>query len=105
MGKGTRKQKMAKSAGREIPVTSGPRNFFVMRLQPGERVTVGEELPKGVMAIQSHGPGGILIDLGFRQINVPPDHVRIVPTWDRIALASVDEKPAVVELEFMLAPK
>jgi hypothetical protein len=109
MGRSTRKQKTksspATSAGREIPGTARRGNFLAMRLQPGEHVTIGEMLPKGVMAVQSHGPGGIQIDLGYCQINLPPDHLRLVSTSDRISLASVDEKPAIIELEFMLAPK
>jgi hypothetical protein len=62
-------------------------------------------LPKGVTGVQNHGPGGIVFDGGYREINVPPDHVRLARTADRIVVASVDEKPAIIELEFMLAPK
>ena len=53
------KKSSAKSAGPGIPVPTRDRNFYAIRLQPGERVTIGEMLPKGVMGVQNHGGGRI----------------------------------------------
>jgi hypothetical protein len=77
----------------------------IMRLKPWEHVTIGEKLPEGLMEVQNHGPGDIVFDGGYRKINVPPEQVRLVRTADRIAVESVDETAAIVELKFTLAPK
>jgi hypothetical protein len=110
MPKATTKQQTkkpsAKPAGRGIPIETRDRNFYYQRLKPGERVTIGQNLPRGVMGVQNHGPGEIVFDGGYdKKINVPPDHVRLVPTADRIVVESVDEIAAFIELEFMLVPK
>jgi hypothetical protein len=96
----------AKPADCEQPAETHGRNFWVMRVLPGERVVLGEMLPRFLMVVQNHGPGKIEIDVGSRKINVPTDHVRLIPTYDRIDVASVDvDKAAIMEFEFMPAAK
>jgi hypothetical protein len=84
---------------RESPTCA--RNFWVLRLEPMERLLLGSNLCPGVMIMRNHGPGEIAVDTyGTPNLTFPPGSVRLVRTYEYVELESIDDKWAAIEFEF-----
>lgn len=89
-------------------VTSSPgRSFWTVRVEPGGPLVLGKNLYPGTVIMKNHGPGAIMVDTGYvnDEPRLQPDQVRVMATRDKIQIATTDGKSALLEFEFMPAPR
>jgi hypothetical protein len=102
MKKNITKKSRKKTPHQEVTTISRERKYWTMRVQPSERITLGENITQCLMIVQNHGPGKIEIEPGYgKPVVLLPDQVRLVSTFYNIFVESKDEDPALIEFEFM----
>ena len=100
MSKKIEKRKLL--ADQEAPSATRDRKFWTMRIEPGASTVLGQNIGPGTMVMQNHGPGTIVVDTGSSdRVKLLPGWVRVMTTHNKIDVAIIDEKSALIEFEFM----
>jgi hypothetical protein len=84
------------------------RRFWTVPVKPGEpKVLGGKHLPAGVLVMHNRGPGAIHVDTGYSGVEaiLAAGATDMMAIRGQVGLAVIDMKPALFELEFLLAPK
>jgi hypothetical protein len=90
----------------EAPSATRDRRFWTTRIEPGAPTVLGENIFFGTMVMQNHGPGTIVVNTGSRDpVELLPGRVRVMTTREKVDVATIDKKSALLEFEFMLRPK
>jgi len=102
--------KSSKKMQTQIPdreATLVDRKFWTVRIEPGEPKVLGKHLPAGVLVMHNRGPGAIHVNTGYTSVDaiLAPGGTDLMVVRDNIGLAILDQKPAVLEFEFMLVLK
>jgi hypothetical protein len=103
MNKKTKVQKkpLIQEATPEIP--SG--RFWMTRIEPGVPTVLGKDIWPGSMIVKNHGPGTIVVESGYdfgeRHIELLPGALRVIATYKKVDVATIDENSALLEFEYM----
>lgn len=78
-----------------------------MRIDPGQKITIGSNLPKCVLLIQNYGPGKMWVNPGYGgPLELMPERFRAVSvSYDPIDVWNDNDKPSQIEVALMVAYK
>ena len=78
------------------------RRFWTTRIEPGAPTVLGENIISGTMVMQNHGPGTIVVNTNFLDpVELLPGRVRVMTIHGKVDVATIDQKSALLEFEFM----
>jgi hypothetical protein len=81
--------------------------FWTMLIPPGAPTVVGNEIWPGIMVMKNHGPGTIVVETGYdygdskRHIELLPGLVRVIPTYRKVAVGTIDDNSTLLEFDYM----
>jgi hypothetical protein len=102
----TAKKLQSELRDQEASSATRDRRFWTTRIEPGAPTVLGENMFFGTMVMQNHGPGTIVVDTSYRDpVELLPGRVRVMTTHGKVDVATIDQKSALLEFEFMHRPK
>ena len=96
-----KKKPLVQEAPPEIPRG----RFWMTRIEPGVTTVLGKDIWPGSMIVKNHGPGTIRVESGYdfgdSKLELLPGALRVIATYKKVDVATIDQNSALLEFEFM----
>ena len=96
-----RKKVPGKLPARDAALETPSGKFWTLRLEPMEFYVVADNIAMSQMVIKNLGPGIVGVYAGYGdQKDLAPGKLRVTAAYAKITVESIEEKSALLEMQF-----